>query len=111
MGSVLFVLLARIRHDFRILTRNRQRNRPGLREKFGIFKCDGPLDVVIVHLLKPFDQMQLIAVLMAQLAARVADLAAQGENVELVDRERMAALTGTDFYRGGMLDRRSGTVQ
>src|SRR6202035_4917376 len=27
------------------------------------------------------------------------------------DREGMAELTGTGFYRGGMLDRRSGTVQ
>ena len=49
--------------------------------------------------------------IMAEITTRVADLAAQGENVELVDRERMAALTGTGFYRGGMLDRRSGTVQ
>src|SRR5215813_5121666 len=41
---------------------------------------------------------------MTQIAARVADLEAQGENVELIGRERMAALTGTDYYRGGMLD-------
>ncbi len=49
--------------------------------------------------------------IMAEIAARAADLAAQGEQVELLDRERMAALLGTDFYRGGMLDRRSGMVQ
>ena len=35
----------------------------------------------------------------------------KAKNVELVDRERMASLTGTGFYRGRMLDRRSGTVQ
>jgi glycine/D-amino acid oxidase-like deaminating enzyme len=47
----------------------------------------------------------------AQITARVADLQAQGENVEWLDRDRMAALIGTDYYRGGMLDRRSGMVQ
>ena len=66
MSPVLFVLLARVRHDFRILARDWQRDRPGLREKFGIFKCYGPFDGVIVHLLKPFDQMQLVAVLVAR---------------------------------------------
>ncbi len=48
---------------------------------------------------------------MGEIAARVADLEAQGENVELLDRERVTALLGTDFYRGGMLDKRSGMVQ
>jgi len=52
----------------------------------------------------------VFAKIMVEITSRVADLAAQGENVELVDRERMAALRH-GFYRGGMLDRRSGTVQ
>ncbi len=48
---------------------------------------------------------------LADVSRRVADLQANGQNVELIDAERMAALTGTRFYRGAMLDRRSGSVQ
>jgi glycine/D-amino acid oxidase-like deaminating enzyme len=47
----------------------------------------------------------------AEIARRVADLRSRGEDVELIDRDRMAALIGTGYYRGGMLDRRSGMVQ
>jgi glycine/D-amino acid oxidase-like deaminating enzyme len=46
-----------------------------------------------------------------EIARRVSDLQSQGEDVELIDRERMATITGTAYYRGGMLDRRSGMVQ
>jgi len=45
------------------------------------------------------------------IAARVTDLQAQGEDVEYLDQDRLAALTGTTYYRGAMLDRRCGTVQ
>jgi len=45
------------------------------------------------------------------IAARVADLQAHGEDVELIDADRAAALTGTTYFRGAMLDRRCGTVQ
>ena len=45
------------------------------------------------------------------IAARVADLQAHGEDVELIDSDRAAALTGTSYFRGAMLDRRCGTVQ
>jgi glycine/D-amino acid oxidase-like deaminating enzyme len=47
----------------------------------------------------------------AQITARVAELRAAGENVELLDSNQMEQKIGTDFYRGGMLDRRSGMVQ
>lgn len=47
----------------------------------------------------------------AEIERRVADLEAQGEAVEFIGREAMAALTGTHFYRAGMLDRRSGRIQ
>ncbi len=46
-----------------------------------------------------------------EIARRVSDLQSQGEAVELIDRERMVAITGSAYYRGGMLDRRSGMVQ
>ncbi|MBV8963701.1 MAG: FAD-binding oxidoreductase [Hyphomicrobiales bacterium] len=42
---------------------------------------------------------------------RAGELMARGENVELLDEAGMAKLTGTEFYPGGMLDRRSGMVQ
>lgn len=48
---------------------------------------------------------------LTEVRQRVADLQASGQNVELIDAERVAALTGTRFYRGAMLDRRSGSVQ
>lgn len=48
---------------------------------------------------------------LASIRARVADLQGRGENVEFLDAERVAALTGSRFYGGGMLDRRSGSVQ
>ncbi|MBV9567188.1 MAG: FAD-binding oxidoreductase [Hyphomicrobiales bacterium] len=48
---------------------------------------------------------------LAAIRRRADELMARGENVELLDEIRMAKLTGTDFYRGGMLDRRSGMVQ
>jgi glycine/D-amino acid oxidase-like deaminating enzyme len=47
----------------------------------------------------------------AAIERRAGELKARGENVELLDKARMAELMGTDFYRGGMLDRRSGMVQ
>ena len=65
MGSILLILLAGIRHDFGVLARNGQRDGPGLREKLGIFEGDSPLEVVIVDPLEFFNQMQLVAVLMA----------------------------------------------
>ena len=48
---------------------------------------------------------------LAGIAARAADLQRQGEDVEHIDAARMAELTGTRFYGGGMLDRRSGSIQ
>lgn len=48
---------------------------------------------------------------LADVERRVEDLQANDQNVELMDAERVAALTGTRFYRGAMLDRRSGSVQ
>ncbi|GGF44161.1 FAD-dependent oxidoreductase [Aliidongia dinghuensis] len=48
---------------------------------------------------------------LAAIQARAADLAHQGEAVELIGAEQIADLTGTRFFAGGMLDRRSGTVQ
>jgi glycine/D-amino acid oxidase-like deaminating enzyme len=47
----------------------------------------------------------------ASIERRAGELQARGENVERLDRARMAELTGTDYYRGGMLDLRSGMVQ
>ena len=46
-----------------------------------------------------------------EIAHRVRDLQEQGEAVELIGQDRMKALTGSAFYHGGMLDRRSGMVQ
>ncbi len=43
--------------------------------------------------------------------ARAQDLAGRGEAVEWLESDRVQALTGTPYYRGGMLDRRSGVVQ
>ena len=42
---------------------------------------------------------------------RAAELHEQGENVELLGKEKMAELTGTTYYGLGLLDRRSGMVQ
>jgi glycine/D-amino acid oxidase-like deaminating enzyme len=42
---------------------------------------------------------------------RARELREEGEAVELLDKARMADLTGTSYYRGGLLDRRSGMVQ
>jgi glycine/D-amino acid oxidase-like deaminating enzyme len=47
----------------------------------------------------------------AAIERRAGELAARGEKVERLDKGRMAELTGTDYYRGGMLDLRSGMVQ
>jgi glycine/D-amino acid oxidase-like deaminating enzyme len=47
----------------------------------------------------------------AAIARRAAELREQGENVEPLGKERMAELIGADYYRGGLLDRRSGMVQ
>ncbi len=33
-----------------------------------------------------------------------------GENVEMIDRDRMAEMTGTKVYVGGLLDHRAGTI-
>jgi len=49
--------------------------------------------------------------ILAGIERRAGELMARGENVELLDPSGMSKLTGTDFYRGGMLDRRSGMVQ
>ncbi|HZX83015.1 MAG TPA: FAD-binding oxidoreductase, partial [Reyranella sp.] len=49
--------------------------------------------------------------MLKSIAARAAELQAQGEDVEFIGRERAISLTGTAYYHGGMLDRRSGTVQ
>jgi len=65
MGSVFFILLAGIGHDFRILARNRQCYGPGFREKFRILECYGPLDAIVVELSELFNQVQLVAMLMA----------------------------------------------
>jgi glycine/D-amino acid oxidase-like deaminating enzyme len=48
---------------------------------------------------------------LAEIARRVADIKADGGDVELIDQGRMAELTGSRFYQGAMLDRRSGSVQ
>src|SRR5579871_495728 len=66
MRAVLLILFAGIRHDLRILARDGQRHGPRLGKKLGILERDRPFDGVIVHLLKPLDQMQLVAVLVAR---------------------------------------------
>lgn len=43
-------------------------------------------------------------------ASRVAQLQQRGAPVELIDRDRAAALLGTRRYRGAMLDRRAGAI-
>jgi glycine/D-amino acid oxidase-like deaminating enzyme len=48
---------------------------------------------------------------LAEIARRVADIKAEGGYVELIGQEHMAELTGSSFYQGAMLDRRSGSVQ
>jgi glycine/D-amino acid oxidase-like deaminating enzyme len=48
---------------------------------------------------------------LAEIARRVADIRSEGGDVELMDQEHMAELTGSSFYQGAMLDRRSGSVQ
>ena len=65
MRSVFFVFLAGVGHDFRILARNWQCNRPGLGEKFWILECDRPFDAVTVHFLKALNEMKLVAVFVA----------------------------------------------
>ena len=45
------------------------------------------------------------------LRARVNQWQRRGEPVELLDRQRVAELTGTTCYAGGMLDRRAGALQ
>jgi hypothetical protein len=57
MSSVFFVLLAGIRHDLSVLTRNGERDGPGFRVKLWIFESDSPFDVVAVDLLELFDEM------------------------------------------------------
>jgi glycine/D-amino acid oxidase-like deaminating enzyme len=47
----------------------------------------------------------------AAITRRATELREQGENVELLGKEKMAKLTGTPYYRGGLLDYRSGMVQ
>jgi len=48
---------------------------------------------------------------LAGIERRAGELSERGENVELLGKGRLADLLGTDFYRGGLLDRRSGMVQ
>lgn len=48
---------------------------------------------------------------LAQLADRVRQWRGQGAAVELLARERVQQLTGSRYYRGGLLDRRGGTLQ
>ena len=48
---------------------------------------------------------------LAAIETRAADLQRRGEDVEFIGADRLAALTGTRFFGGGMLDRRSGSLQ
>jgi glycine/D-amino acid oxidase-like deaminating enzyme len=48
---------------------------------------------------------------LAQVAARAAQWQRRGAAVELLSREAVRALTGTQYYCGGLLDRRGGNVQ
>ncbi len=48
---------------------------------------------------------------LAELAARVEQWRRRGAAVELLSREAMRRLTGSQHYRGGLLDRRGGTLQ
>lgn len=45
------------------------------------------------------------------IGARAEELKRRGEDVEWLPRERIVELTGAPYYRGGMLDKRSGWVQ
>src|SRR5467141_1992746 len=65
VSSVFLVLLAGVRHDFGVLARDGQRDGPRFCIKLWIFESDSPLDIVIAGLLEFFDEMQLVAVLMA----------------------------------------------
>jgi glycine/D-amino acid oxidase-like deaminating enzyme len=51
------------------------------------------------------------AAAMETLRARVEQWQRRGAPVELLDRQRVAELTGTTCYAGGMLDRRAGALQ
>jgi len=51
------------------------------------------------------------AAAMATLRRRVEQWQRRGAAVEMLDRQRVADLTGTTCYEGGMLDRRAGAVQ
>src|SRR5436853_295057 len=48
---------------------------------------------------------------LAQLAGRVEQWRRRGAAVELLSREAVQRLTGSQHYRGGLLDRRGGTLQ
>lgn len=45
------------------------------------------------------------------LEKKAAALQARGQDVELLDKAAVEKLTGTDWYPGGLMDRRNGTVQ
>jgi glycine/D-amino acid oxidase-like deaminating enzyme len=51
------------------------------------------------------------AAAMATLRTRAAEWQRRGAPVEMLDRQRVAELTGTTCYVGGMLDRRAGALQ
>jgi len=51
------------------------------------------------------------AAAMAILRTRAAQWQRRGAPVEMLDRQRVAELTGTACYEGGMLDRRAGALQ
>jgi glycine/D-amino acid oxidase-like deaminating enzyme len=51
------------------------------------------------------------AAALASLRSRTEQWRRRGAPVELLDAARMAALTGTEAYAGGMLDRRAGALQ
>jgi glycine/D-amino acid oxidase-like deaminating enzyme len=51
------------------------------------------------------------AAAMATLRARAEQWQRRGAPVDLLDRQRVAELTGTTCYAGGMLDRRAGALQ
>ena len=65
MDAVLLVFLTGIRHDLRVLARDRQRYRPLFDEELRIVEGDRPFNVVVVELLETVDDVQLIAMLMA----------------------------------------------
>jgi len=64
MDAVLLVFLTGIRHDLRVLARDRQRYRPLFDEELRIVEGDRPFNVLVVELLETFDDVQLIAMLM-----------------------------------------------